>query len=67
LVRLFTREMGKKSRESKSSIEITSSNRQQDEIFEYLTKTFNNKDGPIQVDNDTFEYFGFFLEKYFFY
>ncbi len=29
----------------------SSSIRQQDETFQYLTKTFNRKDGPIQVYN----------------
>jgi hypothetical protein len=42
--------MGKKNRENNTTIQSSSSStRQQDETFEYLTKTFNRKDGPIQV------------------
>ncbi len=48
--RSFTSKMGKKNRENNSVIQSTTATRQQDEIFEYLTKTFNQKDGPIQVD-----------------
>ena len=42
--------MGKKNREDKNVTKSTIAVRQQDEIFEYLTKTFNRKDGPIQVE-----------------
>ncbi len=43
--------MGKKNRENNSIIKSSSViTHQQDEIFEYLTKTFNRKDGPIQVN-----------------
>jgi mevalonate pyrophosphate decarboxylase len=41
--------MGKKNRETNTTIKSSSSIRQQDQTFEYLTKTFNRKDGPIQV------------------
>jgi hypothetical protein len=42
--------MGKKNRENNTTIKSSSSSiRQQDETFEYLTKTFNSKDGPTQV------------------
>jgi hypothetical protein len=41
--------MGKKNREDNIAKKSSSSIRQQDETFEYLTKTFNRKDGPIQV------------------
>jgi hypothetical protein len=41
--------MGKKNREDKNVIKSTVAVRQQDGIFEYLTKTFNRTDGPIQV------------------
>jgi hypothetical protein len=42
--------MGKKNRENNTANQSSlSSTRQQDETFEYLTKTFNRKDGPIQV------------------
>jgi len=41
--------MGKKNRENNTAIKPSSSIRHQDEIFEYLTKTFNRQDGPIQV------------------
>lgn len=42
--------MGKKNRENNNAIRSTTVNHQQDEIFQYLTKTFNRKDGPIQVE-----------------
>ena len=42
--------MGKKNRESNRTIRSSTVTHQQDEIFEYLTKTFNRKDGPIQVE-----------------
>jgi hypothetical protein len=42
--------MGKKNRENNSIIKSTAVTHQQDETFEYLTKTFNRQDGPIQVD-----------------
>lgn len=42
--------MGKKNRESSSASKSSAVTRQQDKAFEYLTKTFNRKDGPIQVD-----------------
>lgn len=41
--------MGKKSRDNNTANKSLTSTRQQDETFEYLTKTFNSKDGPIQV------------------
>ena len=42
--------MGKKNRESANASRSSNVTHQQDEIFEYLTKTFNRKDGPIQVE-----------------
>lgn len=41
--------MGKKNRESNITNKSSSATRKQDPTFEYLTKTFNRKDGPIQV------------------
>lgn len=47
--------MGKKNRETTNASRSLTGTRQQDEIFEYLTKTFNRKDGPIQVEIRFFE------------
>ncbi|CAF3567521.1 unnamed protein product [Rotaria sordida] len=41
--------MGKKNREHNTTRKTSSSIRQQDPTFEYLTKTFNHIDGPIQT------------------
>lgn len=41
--------MGKKNRENNAIAKTSFSARRQDPAFEYLTKTFNKKDGPIQV------------------
>ncbi len=47
--RSYSFKMGKKNRENNTTIKSSPAVRQQDETFEYLTKTFNRKDGPIQV------------------
>ena len=56
--------MGKKNRENNTTKKSLSSIRQQDETFEYLTKTFNSKDGPNKVYN--FYIIIFFLNLFLF-
>ena len=41
--------MGRKNRQHNATVQLLSSAPEQDPTFEYLTKTFNHKDGPIQV------------------